>query len=115
MNGVIRAVVAGTNHVDARAYDGWNDPLRWPEQDARRWAACLKDRGSTDMAVLLRSDYTRARLVEEMQARMNANIAMLSPEELMKNWTAFGAGAQEHFSKLMTQAAGMGMGAPRPK
>jgi hypothetical protein len=40
---------------------------------------------------------------------------MLSPEELMKNWTAFGAGAQEHFSKLMTQAAGMGMGAPRPK
>jgi hypothetical protein len=50
-----------------------------------------------------------------MQARMNANIAMLSPDELMKNWTAFGAGAQAHFSKLMTQAAGMGMGAPRPK
>ena len=46
---------------------------------------------------------------------MTANMAMLSPEELMKNWMAFGAGAQEQFTKLMTQAAGLGMGAARTK
>jgi hypothetical protein len=56
-----------------------------------------------------------AKLVEEMQARMTADMSLLSPDELMKNWMAFGVGAQEQFSTLMTQAAGMGMGAPRPK
>lgn len=56
-----------------------------------------------------------ARMVEEMQSRMTANMAMLSPDELMKSWMAFGAGAQDQFSKLMTQAAGLGMGASRPK
>ena len=40
-------------------------------------------------------------LVKEMQARMDANMAMLAPEELMKNWMAFGTGAQEQFRKLM--------------
>jgi hypothetical protein len=55
------------------------------------------------------------KLVQEMQARMESNMAMLSPEELMKNWTAFGVGAQEQFRKLMTQAVDMGMGATRPK
>ena len=54
-------------------------------------------------------------MVEEMQTRMTANMSLLSPDELMKNWMAFGAGAQEQFTKLMTQAAGMGMGAARPK
>lgn len=54
------------------------------------------------------------KLVEEMQKRMTSNIAMLSPEELMKNWAAFGAGAQEQFRQLMTAAAN-GMGAARPK
>ncbi|MFM8939911.1 MAG: DUF6489 family protein [Phenylobacterium sp.] len=49
-----------------------------------------------------------ARLVEEMQTRMGANMNMLSPDELVKNWMAFGAGALEHFAKLMSQAAGMG-------
>lgn len=42
-----------------------------------------------------------ARLVDEMQARMAANMQALSSEELMKNWMAFGAGAQESFRKLM--------------
>ena len=56
-----------------------------------------------------------ARLVEEMQSRMTANMPMLSPDELMKNWMSFGAGAQEQFSKLMTQAAGLGAGSTRPK
>jgi hypothetical protein len=55
------------------------------------------------------------KLVQEMQSRMESNIAMLSPEELMKNWTAFGVGAQEQFRKLMTQAVDIGMSAARPK
>ena len=45
-------------------------------------------------------------LVAEMQKRMSENMAALAPEELMKNWMAFGAGAQEQFMKLMTAAAG---------
>jgi hypothetical protein len=40
-------------------------------------------------------------LVKEMQTRMSANMAALAPEELMKSWMAFGAGAQEQFRKLM--------------
>jgi hypothetical protein len=56
-----------------------------------------------------------ARMVEEMQSRMTANMSMLSPDELMKNWMSFGAGAQEQFTKLMTQAAGLGAGTARPK
>jgi hypothetical protein len=43
-------------------------------------------------------------LVGEMQKRMDANMAALAPEELMKNWMAFGAGAQEQFMKLMSAA-----------
>lgn len=56
------------------------------------------------------------RLVKEMQARLEQNMAMASPDELMKAWTTFGAGAQEQFRKLMTAAAegAMGGGA-RPK
>lgn len=50
-------------------------------------------------------------LVKEMQSRMSANMAALAPEELMKSWMAFGAGAQEQFRKLMEvglSAAGKG-------
>ncbi len=43
-------------------------------------------------------------LVKEMKARMDANIAMAAPEELMKNWMAFGGQAPEQFRKLMTAA-----------
>jgi hypothetical protein len=42
-----------------------------------------------------------AQLVKEMQSRMSANMAALAPEELMKSWMAFGAGAQEQFRRLM--------------
>ena len=49
-------------------------------------------------------------LVGEMKNRLTANITMLAPEELVKNWMAFGAGAQEQFRNLMTAAAGAGMG-----
>ncbi|MDP3746023.1 MAG: DUF6489 family protein [Phenylobacterium sp.] len=55
------------------------------------------------------------KLVEEMQSRMTSNMAMLSPDELMKNWTAFGVGAQEQFRKLMSAAVDAGMGNTRPK
>ncbi len=53
------------------------------------------------------------KLVEEMQKRMTANMAMLSPDELIKNWTAFGVGAQEQFRNLMNAAVDVGMGASR--
>jgi hypothetical protein len=51
-------------------------------------------------------------LVKEMQNRMDANMAMLAPEELLKNWMAFGTGAQEQFRKLMTAAASAAVGKP---
>ena len=49
-------------------------------------------------------------LVKEMQARMSANISALAPEELMKSWMAFGAGAQEQFRKLMEAGLTAGKG-----
>jgi hypothetical protein len=48
-------------------------------------------------------------LVSEMKTRMDANLAMAAPEELMKNWMAFGGQASEQFLKLMTAAAGAGL------
>ncbi|HKP78873.1 MAG TPA: DUF6489 family protein [Phenylobacterium sp.] len=43
-------------------------------------------------------------LVSEMSKRIDANINMLNPEEFMKNWMTFGAGAQEQFRKFMDAA-----------
>ncbi len=40
-------------------------------------------------------------LVAEMKKRIDANMQMIAPEELVKNWMSFGAGAQEQFRKLM--------------
>jgi hypothetical protein len=40
-------------------------------------------------------------LVNEMKGRIDANMSMMSPDEMMKNWMSFGTGAQEHFRKLM--------------
>ena len=40
-------------------------------------------------------------IVNEMKKRIDSNMSMLSPDELIKNWMAFGAGAQEQFRKLM--------------
>lgn len=40
-------------------------------------------------------------LVNEMKGRIDANMAMMSPDEMVKNWMAFGAGAQDQFRKLM--------------
>jgi hypothetical protein len=50
-------------------------------------------------------------LVEEMQKRVAANMSMLSPDEMMKSWMTFGAGAQEQFRKLME--AGLGAAAKK--
>ena len=49
-------------------------------------------------------------LVEEMRKRFDANVAALQPEELMRSWMTFGGQAQEQFMKLMTAAAGGGLG-----
>lgn len=43
-------------------------------------------------------------VVAEMQRRMEANMAALQPEELMKTWTAFGLQAQDQFRRLMDVA-----------
>jgi hypothetical protein len=49
-------------------------------------------------------------LVGEMKTRLDSNMAALAPDELMKNWMAFGTNAQEQFRKLMTNAASSAMG-----
>lgn len=47
-------------------------------------------------------------MVEEMKKRLDANLAMAAPEELMKSWMSFGGQASEQFMKLMAAAAGGG-------
>jgi hypothetical protein len=51
-------------------------------------------------------------LVGEMRKRLTANINMLAPDELMKNWMAFGTGAQEQFRNLMAAAVSGAAKAP---
>jgi len=43
-------------------------------------------------------------MVSEMQSRMQANVAAMQPEELMKTWTSFGLQAQDQFRRLMEAA-----------
>lgn len=50
-------------------------------------------------------------LMQEMTKRIDANISMLSPEEYLKNWMSFGAGAQEQFRRMMET----GLGGTPPK
>ena len=47
-------------------------------------------------------------LRSEMQNRLKTNMAALQPDELLKNWIAFGGQAQEQFRKLMTAAVSGG-------
>jgi len=42
-----------------------------------------------------------ARVVDEMTRRLEANSASLKPEELMRNWMAWGGAATEQFRGLM--------------
>ncbi len=43
-------------------------------------------------------------IVQEIKGRLDSNMSMLSPDELIKNWMAFGGQATENFRKLMTAA-----------
>ena len=59
-------------------------------------------------------------LIGEMKRRLDSNVAMLEPAELMRSWMAFGGAASEQFQKLMTAAAqsalsGSAMGAASGK
>ena len=40
-------------------------------------------------------------MVEMVKSKMDANMSMLAPEELMKSWMAFGQGAQDQFRQLI--------------
>ena len=50
-------------------------------------------------------------VVDEMKSRIDAGVAMVAPEELMKSWMSLGGQATEQFRKLMTAA--MAAGGPR--
>ena len=50
-------------------------------------------------------------LVGEMKKRIDANVAMLQPEELVRSWMSLGGQAQEQFMKMVTTATGVGRGA----
>jgi hypothetical protein len=52
-------------------------------------------------------------LVQEMAKRIDANISMLSPDEFMKNWMTFGAGAQDQFRRMMEASLGGASGQPK--
>lgn len=56
-------------------------------------------------------------LVKEMGAKIDSNMAsLLKPEEFMKNWMNYGAGAQEQFRKMMEAGlGGVGGGGSAPK
>ena len=45
-------------------------------------------------------------LVAEMKNRIDTNINMLQPEELLRSWATFGGAAQEQFMRMMLAAAG---------
>jgi hypothetical protein len=55
-----------------------------------------------------------AQLVEEMKTRLSANVAMLQPEELMRNWMSLGGQAQEQFMRMMSVVTKAGMSGGTP-
>jgi hypothetical protein len=56
-----------------------------------------------------------AKIVDEMMRRVETNVAMIQPDELMRNWAVWGGQAQEQFRSLM-QTAVRAAGSPtRPK
>jgi hypothetical protein len=56
-----------------------------------------------------------AKLVEEMARRVDANAALLQPEELIRNWALWGGQAQEQFRALMQTAVRSAAGPGRHK
>ena len=63
-------------------------------EEARRFL------GLPDVSVL------NEHIVNEMRRHIETNMALLSSDDLVKTWMAYGAGAQEQFRKLME--AGLG-------
>jgi hypothetical protein len=53
--------------------------------------------------------------VEELRKRVESNLSLLSPDEMVKNFAAFGAGAQEQFRKLLGAASDMTRTTTKPK
>ena len=53
-------------------------------------------------------------LITEMKKRMDTNVAALKPDELMRNWMAFGGQAQEQFMKLMSTATNASRAGSKP-
>ena len=51
-------------------------------------------------------------IVQEMTKRMEANVALMSPDTMMKSWMSVGTQAQDAFLKLMTTSAGAAFQAP---
>jgi hypothetical protein len=55
------------------------------------------------------------RLVEEMGKRMEANLAMMSPDAIMQSWMSVGTQAQDAFLKLMTSGTSGAAASTRAK
>jgi hypothetical protein len=51
-------------------------------------------------------------IVHEMTKRMEQNVALMSPDTMMKSWMSVGTQAQDAFLKLMTTSAGAAFKAP---
>lgn len=51
-------------------------------------------------------------IVQEMTKRMEQNVALMSPDTMMKSWMSVGTQAQDAFLKLMTTSAGAAFKAP---
>jgi Family of unknown function (DUF6489) len=49
-------------------------------------------------------------VVDEMVKRTQSNMNALQPDELMKNWLAWGGQAQDQFRRMMGMAAGAATG-----
>ncbi len=45
-------------------------------------------------------------IVAEMTKRMEQNVALMSPDTMLKSWMSVGTQAQDAFLKLMTTGAG---------
>ena len=53
-----------------------------------------------------------AKIIDEMMRRVEANAALLQPDELMRSWATWGGQAQEQFRALM-QTAVRAAGSPQ--
>ena len=87
--------------IDAVVVPVGVEPLNYPDL----LKALFRTTNVIAALVTMPHKVTTTHLVNEMTKRVDANINMLQPEELMKNWMNFGGQAQETFMRLMTAAA----------